>query len=98
MRVVVHTDRTLQAEYLATVESYRPIAQLIPSHWTEGEVSANGIRQHFWRTGGAKQPLVLLHGILASGITWLRVARALERAYDLILPDASGHGRSGGMA
>jgi len=98
MRVVVHTDRTLQAEYLATVESYRPIAQLIPSHWTEGDVSANGIRQHFWRTGGDKRPLVLLHGILASGITWLRVARALEREYDLILPDARGHGRSGGIA
>ncbi len=90
--------RTLPNEDLAAVKQYRTIAELIPARWTEGEVTANGARQHYYRTGGAKPALVLLHGILAGGITWLRVANALEADYDVILPDARGHGGSDGIA
>ncbi|HEX6818567.1 MAG TPA: alpha/beta hydrolase [Ktedonobacterales bacterium] len=74
---------------------YRPLAQLIPIHWTQGDVVANDIRQHYYRTGGpdsGKLALVLLHGIMAGGITWLRVARELESEYDVVMPDARGHG------
>lgn len=39
-------------------------------------------------------PLLLLHGITDGGATWDRVAAALETEFDLIIPDARGHGAS----
>lgn len=62
--------------------------------WQTGDVVANGIRIHYVRTGGNKPPLVLNHGATANGLSWLRVARALETDYDVIMPDARGHGLS----
>jgi pimeloyl-ACP methyl ester carboxylesterase len=58
------------------------------------DVVANGIRQHLYRTGSAKPPVVLLHGFMESGLAWMRAARALEDDYDVLMPDARGHGRS----
>ena len=57
-------------------------------------VEANGIRVHYERTGGDKPPLVLLHGLMGSGATWTPVARALARDFDVVTPDARGHGGS----
>jgi pimeloyl-ACP methyl ester carboxylesterase len=62
--------------------------------WRSGDVTANGIKIHSTRTGGGKTPLVLNHGATDNGLCWTPVARALEAAYDVILPDARGHGRS----
>ena len=62
--------------------------------WFSGDVSANGLRIHYSRTGGDKPPLVLLHGATDNGRCWTRVARDLESDYDVILPDARGHGQS----
>jgi N-formylmaleamate deformylase len=62
--------------------------------WTTGSCEANGIDVHYLRTGGDKPPLILLHGLLGSGACWTPVARALEGAYDLVMPDARGHGKS----
>jgi pimeloyl-ACP methyl ester carboxylesterase len=76
------------------VRGYRPIEELIPRHWQEGDVEANGIRQHFLRTGGSGPALVLLHGCMEGAIAWLPVARALESEYDVVMFDARGHGRS----
>lgn len=81
-----------------TVRGYRRIEDLIPVHWFEGDVNANGIRHHYYRTGGDKPPLVLLHGFLDGALTWLQTARALEQDYDVIMVDARGHGRSEGIA
>jgi pimeloyl-ACP methyl ester carboxylesterase len=64
------------------------------SEWTSGDVNTNGIRMHYTRTGGDKQPLVLAHGATDSGLCWTRLARALEASYDVIMPDARGHGLS----
>jgi pimeloyl-ACP methyl ester carboxylesterase len=64
------------------------------SDWTSGDVASNGIRMHYYRTGGDKPPLVLSHGAIDSGLCWTRVARALENEYDVIMPDARGHGLS----
>jgi pimeloyl-ACP methyl ester carboxylesterase len=55
---------------------------------------ANGINIHYLRTGGSKPPLVLLHGLTGSGACWIPLARALEGAYDVVMPDARGHGNS----
>ncbi len=62
--------------------------------WPSGMTSANGIRLHYYRTGGDKPPVVLLHGITDNALCWRRTARALEPDYDLILIDARGHGLS----
>lgn len=77
-------------------QSYRPISQLIPATWTQTTVIANGIRQHLLRSGGDKPPLLLLHGFMESGVSWLRIARLLAERYDVIMPDARVHGRSSG--
>src|SRR5438093_9857537 len=81
----------------AIVKNYRPIEELIPAHWNEEDVFANNIRQHYYRTGGKKPRLLLLHGFNEYGLTWLRVAKELERNYDIIMLDARGHGRSDGI-
>jgi N-formylmaleamate deformylase len=63
--------------------------------WTTGLSEANGIDIHYLRTGGAKLPLILLHGLMGDGACWTPVARALEDQYDVLMPDARGHGKSG---
>jgi pimeloyl-ACP methyl ester carboxylesterase len=63
--------------------------------WATGRCKANGTDLPYLRTGGDKPPVVLLHGLSANGACWTPLARALERDYDVVLPDARGHGSSG---
>jgi N-formylmaleamate deformylase len=63
--------------------------------WRAGICKANGIDVHYLRTGGDKPPIVLLHGLMTSGACWTPLARALEKEYDVVMPDARGHGNSG---
>lgn len=66
-----------------------------PAHWTDGYVLTNGIRMHYWRTGGAaKTPLVLAHGSSDDGLCWTNLAKELESSFDIIMIDARGHGLS----
>jgi pimeloyl-ACP methyl ester carboxylesterase len=62
--------------------------------WTTGLCEANGIRIHYLRTGGGRPPVVLLHGLTGSGACWTPLARALEDGFDVVMPDARGHGGS----
>jgi pimeloyl-ACP methyl ester carboxylesterase len=62
--------------------------------WPAGVCHANGVDIHYLRTGGAKPPLILLHGLIGSGACWTPLARDLEEEYDVVMPDARGHGRS----
>ena len=62
--------------------------------WATGTFKSNGIDMHYLRTGGNKPPVVLLHGLMLSGACWTHLAQALEEDYDLIMPDARGHGLS----
>lgn len=62
--------------------------------WSRGVCDASGIVIHYIRTGGTKPPVVLLHGLTGSGACWAPVARALEHDFDVIMPDARGHGGS----
>src|ERR1700688_4637663 len=62
--------------------------------WTTGTCEANGIDVHYLRTGGDKPPVVLLHGLMTKGACWTPLAQALEEEYDVIMPDARGHGNS----
>jgi N-formylmaleamate deformylase len=63
-------------------------------HWSSGDVITNGIRIRYHRTGGDKPPVVLSHGFSDNGLCWTRVAKVLEADYDVIMPDARGHGQS----
>jgi N-formylmaleamate deformylase len=64
------------------------------THWMTGVCESNGISIHYVRTGGPKPSLVLLHGLTGSGACWSPLARALEAEYDVVMPDARGHGSS----
>ncbi len=68
------------------------------AEWLAGDVRANGIKIHYYRTGGAKPPIVLCHGATDNGLCWTPVARALEADYDVIMPDSRWHGFSDGPA
>jgi pimeloyl-ACP methyl ester carboxylesterase len=80
------------------VRNYRPIAELLPAHWEQGDTHANGIVQHYYRTGGDLPPVVLLHGFMEGALAWLPTARALEPDYDVVMFDARGHGDSARVA
>jgi pimeloyl-ACP methyl ester carboxylesterase len=66
-----------------------------PAGWTDGFVLANGIRIHYWRTGGDNKPVLLMaHGYSDNGLCWTNLAKELEEDYDIIMADARGHGLS----
>ena len=66
------------------------------STWQSGDIEVNGLRMHTTRTGGAMPPVVLAHGFSDDGLCWTPVAEVLAAAYDVIMVDARGHGRSSG--
>jgi N-formylmaleamate deformylase len=63
-------------------------------NWITGFRQTNGAIIHYRRTGGDKPSLLLLHGLMANGACWTPFARALENEYDVVMPDARGHGAS----
>jgi N-formylmaleamate deformylase len=62
--------------------------------YQEGNVIIDGIKIHYYRSGGKKPPIVLLHGATDDGLCWGRTAQELAERYDVIMPDAQGHGLS----
>jgi N-formylmaleamate deformylase len=62
--------------------------------WASGLCETNGTSIHYLRTGGALPPVVLLHGLMGSGACWTPLAHALEGEFDVVMPDARGHGGS----
>ena len=64
------------------------------TNWLQGDVELSDMTMHYVRTGGNKPALVLAHGFSDNGMCWLPVAQALSADYDVILPDARGHGLS----
>ncbi len=68
------------------------------STWQSGTFQANGIRQHFTRTGGDKPALVLVHGVSDDGLCWSPLAQVFAPDYDVVMLDARGHGWSAAPA
>ena len=64
------------------------------TNWISGVCETNGVDIHYLRTGGAKPSVVLLHGLMGSGACWTHLAHALESEFDVVMPDARGHGDS----
>ena len=66
----------------------------VPSGWSDGFVIANGIRIHYWRTGGDKPVMVMAHGSSDDGLCWTNFAKEFSSDYDIVMFDARGHGLS----
>ncbi len=64
------------------------------NYWNTGFCETNGINIHYTRTGGNKTPLILLHGLMTNGMCFTDLAHVFEKEYDVIMPDARGHGNS----
>jgi len=67
------------------------------TNWRAGVCEANGISIHYLRTRASalcQRHVVLLHGLMGSGACWTPLARALEGEFDVVMPDARGHGGS----
>jgi pimeloyl-ACP methyl ester carboxylesterase len=64
------------------------------TQWSEGYIAANNIKIHYYRTGGNKPPVVINHGAGDDGLCFTHVVKELEQAYDAIMPDGRGHGKS----
>jgi pimeloyl-ACP methyl ester carboxylesterase len=64
------------------------------TEWANGYVHSNCLQIHYYRTGGKKPQVVINHGAGDDGLCWTHVAKELENDYDVILPDARGHGKS----
>lgn len=63
--------------------------------WTQSDLEINGASIHFYRTGdGSKPPLLLAHGFSDNGLCWQPVTEELQGRYDVIMPEARGHGFS----
>ncbi len=62
--------------------------------WITGVCEAGDADIHYRRTGGHRPPLVALHGLTGSGACWTPVARCLADEFDVVMPDARGHGGS----
>lgn len=66
--------------------------------WATGTCDVNGISIHYVSTGQGKPSLVALHGLSADGACWTPLARALQADFDVVMPDARGHGKSSAPA
>jgi len=77
---------------LSPVQSEKPVPYL---YWESNSVQSNGIRMHYWRTGGVEKPVMIMaHGITDYGLNWSTLASKFEDEYDIIMYDARGHGFS----
>jgi len=66
------------------------------STWSDGYVNSNGLKIHYYRTGGDKPKVVFNHGAGDDGSCWTHVVKELADDYDAIMLDARGHGKSSG--
>jgi pimeloyl-ACP methyl ester carboxylesterase len=63
--------------------------------WESTSVKSNGIRIHYWRTGGVGKPVMIMaHGVTDYGLSWASLADKFQDDYDIIMYDARGHGFS----
>ncbi|MFC1946873.1 alpha/beta fold hydrolase [Chloroflexota bacterium] len=62
--------------------------------YTDDFVQIDGVKLHYYRTGSGNQTLILLHGASDNGMCWKPTANLLAEEYDVIMPDAQGHGLS----
>lgn len=57
-------------------------------------IKINGVKIHYYRKGKGSSTIILLHGATDNGLCWTPVTEMLAENYDVIMPDAQGHGKS----
>ena len=57
-------------------------------------INIDGVNIHYYRKGKGSSTIILLHGATDNGLCWTPVADMLAEKYDVIMPDAQGHGKS----
>ena len=62
--------------------------------WETLTIPAGSIQLHLRRQTASGKPLILLHGLGASGAVWQAFARRLNPPWQCIAPDLRGHGDS----
>lgn len=78
------------------IEGGHTIITMSLQTWDHGTCRVGKVDIHYLRSGGDKPPLVMLHGLTGSGACMLPMGRILAKRFDVILPDARGHGASSG--
>ena len=72
-----------------------PVEPVPYANWESNSVMSNGIRIHYWRTGGEGKPVMIMaHGVTDYGLSWASLAAKFQADYDVIMYDARGHGFS----
>lgn len=66
----------------------------LPSGWTTGEITVNGVELRYIRSGGTERPLVVAHGLYDNAVSRLPLLSELSPTYDVVAYDARGHGQS----
>ncbi|MGI8422606.1 MAG: alpha/beta fold hydrolase [Chloroflexota bacterium] len=64
------------------------------SAWEASTVQTGDLRLHVRRQTAPGKPLVVLHGLGASGAVWQAFAQRLNPPWQCIAPDLRGHGES----
>lgn len=62
--------------------------------WTQGRCDSNGISLRYFRSGGDRPPLVLVHGFTDNALYYTRLAQTLRESFDVVAYDGRGHGQS----
>ena len=62
------------------------------NNWVAESIYVKGKKIHYYRTATECPPIILLHGIMDNGLCWTPVAETLSSQYDVLMPDARGHG------
>ena len=65
-----------------------------PENWTSGFNEVGDVSLHYRRAIGDGPSLIALHGLMGSWAVWMPFVRGLGDGFDVILPDARGHGKS----
>ncbi len=64
------------------------------AEYKEDYIEINGVKLHYYRAGSGEQTIILLHGASDNGMCWKPTTDLLADEYEVIMPDAQGHGLS----
>jgi pimeloyl-ACP methyl ester carboxylesterase len=62
--------------------------------YTDNFIEINEVQLHYYRAGNGDQTLIMLHGASDNGMCWKPTADLFAEEYDVIMPEAQGHGLS----